>query len=261
MINFQYNSNIKNIVINATTAESCSLKFKEQKKIIKFVYKKFKNKIGIIVGSCHNSYEKAKKVIDFAKKKKKIKGFLQIIPYYIKPTEKGIVNFFKKVCKRTKKPIILYNVPGRTNFNINIKTLKKIFKIKNLVGIKESSTDLKDVIKKIILCKKKKKKFFFGDDLMSIMLDKRFKVSGNISVISNIIPKRINKKTSCFSELKKIIKAINSLFIETNPSPIKYIMSKYGIIKNNIRTPLCMPNKKNRKKILKAFIKIKKIKK
>ncbi|MGX7583042.1 4-hydroxy-tetrahydrodipicolinate synthase [Candidatus Vidania fulgoroideorum] len=253
IVKLQYKSGIKNIVINATTGESCSLSFSEQKKIINFIYNKYKKKIGIIIGSCYNSIKKSFKLINFIKKKKKIKTILQITPYYNNPTKKGIIDFIKKICKKFKKKVILYNVPSRTNINITVKMLNKLFKIKNLIGIKEASSNIKEVIRKIFLCKKKKKLFFFGDDLMYLLLRKKFNIYRNISVATNIIPKDFTKKNNNFKENKKIIDLINVLFIETNPIPIKYLLKKIGMIKGSVRSPLCEPKKKNKKKIMKIF--------
>ncbi|UOQ33059.1 4-hydroxy-tetrahydrodipicolinate synthase [Candidatus Vidania fulgoroideae] len=251
IIEFQCRSGIKNILINATTGESCSLNFKEQKRIINFVCKNFHKKIGIMVGSCHNSLEESLKTIKISKRKE-IKAILQIIPYYNNPTKKGIVSFFKKICRSTKKPVLIYNVPSRTGFDIDIDTLREVFKIDNLIGIKEASKKIDDVIEKIILCKKKGKKFFFGDDLMYISFN-NLKVDGNISVATNIIPKEFKNIKFNLKKIKKIKKILNVLFIETNPIPLKYIMSKLGIIKKRLRRPLCSPKKKNKIKIIKVF--------
>ncbi|UOQ27841.1 4-hydroxy-tetrahydrodipicolinate synthase [Candidatus Vidania fulgoroideae] len=251
IIIFQYKSGIKNILINATTGESCSLNFKEKKKIINFVCKRFYKKLGIIVGSCNNSLEESLKIIKLSNNRK-IKAILQIIPYYNNPTEKGIISFFRKICRKTKKPIIVYNVPNRTGYDIDTKTLKKIFKIKNILGIKESSKNINNVIEKILICKKMKKKFFFGDDLMYIALS-NIEVDGNISVATNIIPKEFKSSKFNLKKIKKIKRLLEVLFIETNPIPLKYIMSKLGMITRRLRRPLCSPKEENKKKITKIF--------
>ncbi|UOQ37984.1 4-hydroxy-tetrahydrodipicolinate synthase [Candidatus Vidania fulgoroideae] len=251
LITFQYKSGIKNILINATTGESCSLSYKEKKKIINFVCKKFHKKLGILVGSCHNSLEESLRIIKLSNKRE-VKAILQIIPYYNNPTKKGIISFFKKICRKTKRPIIIYNVPNRTGYDVDVKTLKKIFEIKNIIGIKESSKNINNVIEKILICKKMKKKFFFGDDLMYIALS-NIKVDGNISVATNIIPKEFKGSMFDLKKIKKIKKILKVLFIETNPIPLKYAMSKLGMITRRLRRPLCSPKKKNKKEITRVF--------
>ncbi|MGX7589279.1 4-hydroxy-tetrahydrodipicolinate synthase [Candidatus Vidania fulgoroideorum] len=255
IIYFQLKNKIKNIILLGTTGESSTLRIEEKIKIIEFSKKIIKKKSKIIVGNCSNSTEES---IIFNKilEEKKIDAILQIVPYYNNPNQRGIYEHFKSIVSKTSVPIIIYNVPKRTSTNISEETIRKISKFDNVLGIKNSYNDVELCLKIIREYKNKKFRFYCGDDIyFSIFF--LFGATGNISVASNIIPKKMNKiyyliksnkNKDAIHEYFKIFNLIRNLFIDTNPIPVKWILSKMNIIKNNLRLPLT--KLKNKKKII-----------
>ncbi|MGX7582477.1 4-hydroxy-tetrahydrodipicolinate synthase [Candidatus Vidania fulgoroideorum] len=255
LINFQIKNGIKNVVILGTTGETSSLSTKEYVKIIKFCKKTIKNKMNIIVGNCSNSIKKSifiNKIID----KIKVNAILQNVPYYIIPSQMGIYKYFKFISSNTKTPIIIYDIPKRTGISLKINTIKKISKIKNIIGIKHSSKNIINFVD-ILRLKNKKFKIYCGDDIF-FHINFLLGYDGNISVASNFIPKIMNKiyKYSKKNNIKKsnkeyfkIFNLLKILNLETNPIIVKYILNKMKMIKNKLRIPLTKIKKKNIKKI------------
>ncbi|MGX7582895.1 4-hydroxy-tetrahydrodipicolinate synthase [Candidatus Vidania fulgoroideorum] len=254
IIKFQLKKNTKFILVSGTTGECSTLKMEEKLKLVDLV--KFYTK-NIVVGSSYNSTEKT---IHFLKNAK-IKGARYCLlntPYYNTNLERNILNYFNEVFSNTKIPIILYDIPNRTGVKLSIKTIKKISKIKGVLGIKESCGDIK---KEMFIKKYTKLDIYSGDDFTSA-ISNIIGAKGVISVISNIFPEIINKIFNCkFKDKiyiqKKIFKLTNLLFSETNPVPIKWLMYKIKMIKQpKVRSPLLIL-KKNKKKILNEYKKIK----
>ncbi|WP_343154845.1 4-hydroxy-tetrahydrodipicolinate synthase [Buchnera aphidicola (Pseudoregma panicola)] len=261
LVKYHIKNNTNAIVSVGTTGESATLTESEHYKVIIKTLKYAKKKIPIIAGTGSNStYES----IELTKKLENsgISACLNVVPYYNKPTQKGIFEHFKKISSNTDLPQILYNIPKRTGSDLLPKTVIKLSKIKNIIGIKEASSDLSRVnnIKYFV-----NKKFLLisGDDTTALDF---MQLGGDavISVTANIIPNKIFKMCN-FAIKKKFYKArkINNkihelnkfMFIETNPIPIKWISKKIGLIKNDtVRLPLTKLSKKN-KSVFKNFLK------
>ncbi|MGX7577257.1 4-hydroxy-tetrahydrodipicolinate synthase [Candidatus Vidania fulgoroideorum] len=262
IIFYQKKKNIKNIVVLGSTGESSSISTNEKIKILKFCKQKLGNKMNIIYGNCCNSTKKSIKInkkIDSLN----IKAILQIVPYYSLPTQSGIYKHFLKISKHTKTPIIIYDVPKRTGVKLGYKTIEKLSKIKKIIGIKHSSNNILNIIKMIKNLKTKKFSIFCGDDLY-FHLNFILGSSGNISVASNLIPKKMNQiyKAIKNKDIKKanqkyykIFDFLKILNLEVNPIIIKYLLSKIKIIKNTLRLPLTKIKKKN-KKLIKKFLNV-----
>ncbi|MGX7589697.1 4-hydroxy-tetrahydrodipicolinate synthase [Candidatus Vidania fulgoroideorum] len=245
----------RNILVNATTGESTSLSNDEKIAIIRYISKKFKEKVKIISGSCYNSTRKSIKLIKRLNKEK-LEYILQITPYYYNTCEKGIINHFKAISVKSKIPVIIYNVPKRTGVDISSKCLRKLLKIKNIIGIKDSSSNKNRLIEKLTVCKEMKKLFLCGDDIQVFKL-RKYKVGGVVSVLSNIFPKEIKKLL-----IYKQHRDIDSKFIEIvkktsgyrNPPLIKWLLKKINIVKEVFRLPV-VALKNKEKKVIKKLIK------
>ncbi|MGX7589419.1 4-hydroxy-tetrahydrodipicolinate synthase [Candidatus Vidania fulgoroideorum] len=260
LLKFQIKNKIKNIVLLGSTGEYSNINKKEYLKIIKFSKKIIKNKANIIVGNCCNS-TKNSIIINKHIDKLKIKAIMQIVPHCIIPTQSGIYKHFKKICKKTKTPIIIYDIPKRTGISLKIKTIIKLSKLKKIIGIKHSSNNILNILN-IISKKNKKFKLYCGDDIyfhIQFILGNY----GNISVASNFIPKKMNEIYNLIKKKKisksnkkyfKIFSILKCITIESNPIIVKYILKKKNIIKNDeIRLPLTKIKKKNKKKIMKLI--------
>jgi len=261
LINIQLSSNVQGIVILGTTGENSTLDNYERHKIIKLSEKLILNKKQLIVGISANSSNKA---IDEVKilSTYNIDAFLVSAPYYNKPTTKGIIEHFTKIANESYKPIILYNVPSRTSSWIPIEAINILSKHPNIIGIKEASGDF-NYITKLMTYKSNKFRILSGNDNLTLPM-MSLGCEGLISVASNLVPNEISnlvnyalsgefKKALFYHEL--LMPIFNACFIETNPIPIKYLLSKFGIIKNYLRLPLTSISSKN-KAILNKSLKI-----
>nr|HPO50772.1 4-hydroxy-tetrahydrodipicolinate synthase [Spirochaetota bacterium] len=186
---------------------------------------------------------------------------LQIVPYYNKPTQKGLYTHFKAIADNCDIPIILYNIQGRTAINLETSTVCELSQIKNIVGVKEGSgsiTQMMDVIKNT----PSDFSVLSGDDKLTFLL-MAAGGDGAISVASNLLPKKmvdfidLGLKND-FLEMRKVHYELDELFtklfIETNPIPVKKILSIKNKIKSSYRLPLCEPSE-NSVKILKDLMK------
>ena len=248
------------IVLFGTTGECPTLDCKERIKILRLVIEKFPADIhNFVIGvGGYNTQECVENVLV-----SKTLGFEKIMitcPYYNKPNQKGLKAHFEHICKRfMETKFIIYNIPGRTGVNLLPETFHQIcLDNTNVIGIKEASGDLNQMIKVKRLCPNIL--LYSGDDSLLIPT---LSIGGHgvISVISNLMPKKINyivklyntsKQSEAFEEYLKYDELIRLMFVETNPSPIKFIMKAKGLIEtDNVRLPMVpMTESDNKSKIL-----------
>jgi len=260
IINYHIYNKTKAIVSLGTTGESSTFTKKEHINLVLLTIKLSKNKIPIIAGTGANSTKEAV-LLTQKLEKSGISACLSVTPYYNKPSQEGLYQHFKTISENTTLPQILYNVPSRTGCDLLPKTIYKLSQLKNIIGIKEASGNLsrlhqiKNLVHKNFL-------IFSGDD--STALDfMQLGGDGIISVTSNIAAKEMSKicKLSLFGNFKKareinkkLINLHNILFLESNPTPIKWAAKKLGLIKNNtLRLPMTQPSKKLKKIISKEL--------
>ncbi len=256
LLDYQIKSKVSGVVPCGSTGEGSVLKEDEYLEVLKFVAEKCKNKKTVIAGFGTNSTQKS---IDTLLKINKIKFdvVLAIVPYYNKPTQKGMIEHFKAIAKNTDKKIILYNIPSRTGANMVPQTVAELAKIKNIAGIKEASGNLDQVSEIINLCNKSFS-LLSGDDSLTLPM-MSVGAKGVISVASNLIPNEISLMCDYFMDGKikkayeihhKFFKFIKNLFVETNPIPVKYVLKKRRIIEDDeLRLPLTKISPENAKKI------------
>lgn len=240
------------IVICGTTGEASTMTEAEIKETIKFTVDKVQGRIPVIAGTGSNNTRKAIELSKWAKSIG-VDGLLLITPYYNKTTQKGIVEHFKAINDAVDAPIILYNVPGRTGLNILPKTLVKICDMcSNVVAIKEASGDLSQIIEMKALLKDRIDIYSGNDDQIIPILS--IGGIGVISVLANIMPKEVHDMCELYlqGETKKALEIqlntlslTNSLFIETNPIPVKTAMNIMGINVGELRLPLCNMDESN----------------
>ena len=177
--------------------------------------------------------------------------FLVVVPYYNKPTQKGMYEYFKAVAEASDKPIVLYNVPGRTGTNMSAKTTLQLAEIDNIIGIKEASGNLAQ-IREIITHAPKDFAVLSGNDdqTLDLMLEGGH---GVISVASNVVPEMMvaltdsakNEDFNAASKLfRRLIPLFDACFVESNPIPVKGALHYLGLIHNELRLPLtpCDPS-------------------
>jgi 4-hydroxy-tetrahydrodipicolinate synthase len=255
LIKRQIENGIDYVVPVGTTGESATLSHNEHKECIEIAVEICKNSnTKVLAGAGSNSTSEA---IDLAKFAEKCgaDAILSVSPYYNKPTQKGIFEHYKAIANSIDIDVVLYNVPSRTNSNIEPETAIKLSKeCKNIIAVKEASGDISKVVE---YQAKSDLIVISGDDAINYpILASGGK--GVISVTSNLLPKMISELVHSanngeFSKAKKIneeLWEINKiLFIESNPIPIKYAMHIMGLCELEYRLPLTPPSLENRKKI------------
>ena len=235
------------LVPGGTTGESPTISHSEHKKIINLSVKECKNKIPVIAGTGSNSTAEAVELSQFADKAG-VDGLLIVTPYYNKPTQEGLYQHYKTINDSVGVPIIIYNIPSRSVIDMSIETMSRLFELKNIVGIKDATGDLDRADQQY---KTLGKDFIMltGEDGNAIEFNKRGG-QGCISVTANVAAKLCSEmqnaslsKDSNFQirseEINKILTPLNkSLFIESNPSPVKYAASLLGLSPDDVRLPL-----------------------
>jgi 4-hydroxy-tetrahydrodipicolinate synthase len=262
LIEFQINNKISAIVICGTTGESSTLTTSERKNIIKFTIDTVNKRIPVIAGTGTNDTNYS---IELSKYCQSIgvDGLLIVTPYYNKCTQYGLYEHYKSIANSVDIPIILYNVPSRTNINIDIGTVVKLSKIKNIIGIKEASGNI-SYLQEIINNVSEDFLIYTGNDDL-ILSTLALGGNGCISVLSNIFPKEtnyiydefiLNNIINSRKQQLKFNNLIKLLFIEPNPIAIKSAMNILNHNVGNVRLPLTKLTRENEKKLKEELKKI-----
>jgi 4-hydroxy-tetrahydrodipicolinate synthase len=243
LINYHLENGTNGIVPGGTTGESPTLSHNEHKKIIEIAVKECKGKIPVIAGTGSNSTKEAVELSQFAEKAGS-DALLVVTPYYNKPTQEGLYQHYKKINDGVGIPIIIYNIPSRSVIDMEIDTMAKLFELKNIVGVKDATGDLDRVDKQL---KAMGAEFIqlTGNDDNALEFNRRGGV-GAIGVTANVaaklssdFQKASQEDLKKASELDKLLQPLHSsLFIESNPSPVKYAASILGMCKSEVRLPL-----------------------
>ena len=244
------------IVICGTTGEATTMTEQEKKDAIKFTVDVVNKRIPVIAGTGSNNTKTSIEMSLYAESVG-VDGILVITPYYNKTNAEGLLMHFKAINDAVKTPIILYNVPSRTNMNITPETLLKLTELNNVVAIKEASGDMSQVAKMKALCGDKIDIYSGNDDQIIPILS--LGGIGVISVAANIIPKIVHDMCDlylngdCFKATKlqlEYLELMNNLFIETNPIPVKTAMNVMGMNVGELRLPLYKMNDKNKETLV-----------
>ena len=258
LINYHLENGTNGVVPGGTTGESPTLSHNEHKKIIEIAVNECKGKIPVIAGTGSNSTEEAIELSKFAEKAGS-DALLVVTPYYNKPTQEGLYQHYKKINDNIGIPIIIYNIPSRSVIDMSVETMTKLYELKNIVGVKDATGDLNRVDQQL---KSMGKDFIqlTGNDDNAFEFNKRGGV-GAIGVTANIAAKLTSYFQKSFtenikkaSELDKLLQPLHSsLFIESNPSPVKYAASLLGMCKPTVRLPLVEIREETKKKVSEAL--------
>lgn len=258
-IEAQVAAGVTGIVPVGTTGESPTLSHDEHCKVIEVAVKAAKGRVQVIAGTGSNCTAEA---VDYTRQAKKAgaNAALMVNPYYNKPTQEGLYRHFMTVADAVDLPIVLYNIPGRTNITMTPATVARLFKHPNIVAIKEATGSLDMASEIAAACDIP---ILSGDDSLTLPLIS-IGAKGVISVASNIVPERIvalvsNALMGDFETARELHKRLfplmKNLFIETNPVPVKFAMKQMGLDTGEVRLPLCEMTTDSQaalKKILKA---------
>ena len=247
LIHFHLENGTSGLVPAGTTGESPTLSHKEHQQVVDLCIKESSGKIPVIAGTGSNSTDEAISLTTHAEKAG-ANAALIVTPYYNKPTQEGLYQHYKAINDKCGLPIIIYNIPGRSVIDMSVETMARLFELKNIVGVKDATGDLDRVDKQL---KAMGEEFIqlTGNDDNALEFNRRGGV-GAISVTANIAPKLCSKFQSLTllsddksqkeaESLDKILQPVHhSMFIESNPSPVKYAAKVLGLCDDAVRLPL-----------------------
>ena len=255
LIDWQIDEGIDALVIGGTTGEAATLSDSERYKIFEFSKARVAGRVPLVFGTGTNDTRVA---VEHTKEAERIgcDGVLVVTPYYNKGTEEGIYRHYMTIAEATGLPIILYNVPSRTGVNLGIPILKRLSECERIVGIKEAQ-DSTDRLATLAA---------FGDELplyagndSATLPTLSLGGKGVISVVSNLYPAEMAElcKSAFRGDIakareiqSKLLPLLNSLFLETNPAPVKYAMSLLSLSSDEVRLPLSEVRESTKRAIL-----------
>ena len=254
----QISAGVSALIIGGTTAEAATLSDDERYKLYSFAKGKIAGRTKLIFGTGTNDTRVALAHTKFAERLG-CDGVLLVTPYYNKGTEEGIEKHYLSIAESVNLPIILYNVPSRTGVNLGFNLLERLSNHPNIVALKEASDSCDRLVS--LSAMSNKLTLYAGND-SQIFPTLALGGIGVISVVSNLLPEvAIDMCNRFFAgdyagarEIQfKLLPLIRSLFLETNPSPIKYALSKMGYCSAEVRLPLSEPRDSTRLEIDKAL--------
>ena len=259
IIEWSINEGSHGFVPCGTTGESPTLTHEEHKKIIEECIRIVDRRVPVIAGTGSNSTEEA---IDFTIHAQNVgaDAALIVTPYYNKPTQEGLYLHYNKISELTNIPIIIYNIPGRSVVDMDINTMVKLSKIKNIIGVKDATNDL---MRPLLLRKHIDKEFSYlsGEDGTSVAYLAQGG-DGCISVTANIAPKICSEIQNAWQKNNiKLVHELNlklvnlhyALFVESSPGPVKFAASLMNLCEADTRLPLAPINDATKKTIKNAM--------
>ena len=247
LIHFHIENGTNGLVPAGTTGESPTLSHNEHERVIDLCVKESNGKLPVFAGTGPNSTEEAISLTSHAEKMG-ADGALIVTPYYNKPTQEGLYQHYKAINDKCGIPILIYNIPGRSVIDMSVETMARLFELKNIIGVKDATGDLTRVDKTL---KKLGKDFIqlTGNDDNALEFNRKGGV-GAISVTANIAPKLCSdfqrfSKSNNDNEIKEaerlneILQPVHhAMFVESNPSPVKYAAKLLDLCDDDVRLPL-----------------------
>ena len=258
-IDFQIESGIHGLVPVGTTGESPTVSHDEHKLAVEICIDQANKKVPVIAGTGSNNTAEAIELTNHACEKG-ADAALVVTPYYNKPNQEGLYAHYKAIAENSDIPIVIYNIPGRSIVDMNLETMNKLFQIKNIIGVKDATSDISRVFKY---------KSIIGDSFNQLSGEDATTLAymiygghGSISVTSNIAPKLCSDFMNLclagkFDEASKIndklMKLHECLFLEPSPGPVKYAAEKLGLMSSELRLPLVEISKNTKDRVDEAM--------
>lgn len=258
-IDFQIESGIHGLVPVGTTGESPTVSHDEHKLAVEICIDQASKKVPVIAGTGSNNTAEAIELTNHACEKG-ADAALVVTPYYNKPNQEGLYAHYKAIAENSDIPIVIYNIPGRSIVDMNLETMNKLFQIKNIIGVKDATSDISRVFKY---------KSIIGDSFNQLSGEDATTLAymtygghGSISVASNIAPKLCSDFMNLclagkFDEASKIndklMKLHECLFLEPSPGPVKYAAEKLGLMSSELRLPLVEISKNTKDRVDEAM--------
>jgi 4-hydroxy-tetrahydrodipicolinate synthase len=263
LVRWQVDSGIDFLLPCGTTGETPTLGHDEWLRVIDVTIETAEGRVPIMAGATSNNTQDAVAKAREASERTGVDFILTATPYYNKPTQEGVYEHFKAIADASQKPVVLYNIAGRTGTNIETSTLRRLAEIPNIVGVKEASGNISQVAD---VCATMPEDFlvFSGDDAITLAVIGLGGV-GVISVVSNEIPAEMTRMTQAALANKwdmarlifrKYLPLMQANFIESNPGPAKAALSMMGRIEEVYRLPLVPMRPENRAKLEKVVTEV-----
>lgn len=259
LVQWQIDSGVHFLVPCGTTGETPTLSETEWLRVIDITIEVADGRVPIVAGATSNSTSEAVKRAQTVASRPGVDAILTASPYYNKPTQEGQYQHFKAIAEAVDKPLVLYNVPGRTAANIEPPTLARLAKIENIIAVKEASGNMTQIAE-VLNAVPDHFIVFSGDDAVTLPV---ISVGGRgiISVASNVIPAEITRMTEAALDNdwvsarrlhRKYLPLMQALFIESNPMPVKCVLSMMGRIEEHYRLPMVRVKPETRTKLEKV---------
>ncbi len=244
LIEWQIQSGIDGLVPCGSTGESATLTHAEHDRVIKITIEQARRRVPVVAGTGSNSTAEAIR-LTVAAREMGADGALIISPYYNKPTQEGIFRHYKMIAAAVDLPMLVYNIPGRTASNVAPETFARLCEIRNIVGVKDASGSMDQISDVRRLCGDRLT-ILAGDDAMTLPM-MALGAKGVISTISNVMPREMHDLAAAalegdFTRARQIhyqiLPLLRTLFIETNPIPLKLALGLMGKCTGELRMPL-----------------------
>jgi 4-hydroxy-tetrahydrodipicolinate synthase len=260
LVGWQIAEGTNGLVPVGTTGESPTLSHEEHKRVVEWCLDETKGRVPVVAGSGSNSTEEA---IDLSRHAEKAgaDAVLVVTPYYNKPTQEGLYQHFKAIDEAIGIPILIYNIPGRSVIDMSVDTMKRLFELKNIAGVKDATANMVRV---------SQQRAEIGPDFNQLSGEDGTALGFNahgghgcISVTSNVAPRLCAEfQGACLRGDYATALALNdklmplhlALFIETNPSPAKYALSVLGRCTESVRLPLVLLEDKTKAAVRDAMV-------
>ena len=259
LIELQSISGTDAVVVCGTTGEAATLSFEEKTELIRFTVERVDGRIPVIAGTGGND---TASVIEASRTAEAlgVDGLLIVTPFYNKTTQRGLVAHYGAIAEQVRLPILIYNIPSRTGMNILPATVKQIAdENENIVGIKEASANIDQIIELAALCPKLD--IYSGNDNEVLPL-LSLGAKGVISTVANVIPSDMHNLCMAYFAGKhdiarqlqlSVLPLIQAAFCETNPIPVKAMMEMMNLCSGEVRLPLIPPDEEHRAMIRTAL--------
>ena len=247
LIEMQIEAGVGAILLAGTTGESPTLSTREHADLVSFAMRQIDGRLPLIAGCGSNSTshacELAKAVAESG-----ADALLAVTPYYNRTNDRGIAAHYHAIADATQKPLILYNVPARTGFSMTLAHYRELAEHPRIVAVKEASPDLSLLASLCGECGAKLD-VYTGNDHHTVSA-MRLGAAGVISVYSNVAPRKMTELCRlcaagewrlAYARQKQVLGAMQALFWETNPIPVKHVLSLMGLCHAEYRLPLCAP--------------------
>jgi 4-hydroxy-tetrahydrodipicolinate synthase len=242
LIDFLIEGGVEGLVVSGSTGEAATCSVDERRTLWRFTRERVRSRVPVIAGTGTNNTAESVTLTRMAEELG-LDGAMVVTPYYNKPTPRGQVAHFSAVAKSTKLPIVLYNVPGRTATNTLPETLEKVQELANVVAVKEASGSLDQAS---AVRASTRLTLLSGDDSLTLPMI-AVGASGVVSVAGNVAPAemralcdhaRAGRMDQAREVHQRLLPLFKALFLESNPGPVKCLLSAMGLMENELRLPL-----------------------